>query len=205
MCLVHFTTFSERRMTSGALLLCLLKCWNLRASPLQAVCCADHEHCCPQGYTCNMQTGTCEKKSGGALALPQSEVALPEPRGGEDVPCDATGGFHCPERDTCCKISTSEWACCPSPKVRSHSHTKLHVWSSSCRKYWFDSFEFGWCVTFKAKDPKQPCFLPCWTCHVPFSIFFCSIILSHVRAVCCIIILIDYIMKMEMSHELNQL
>lgn len=90
---------------------------------LQAVCCADHEHCCPQGYTCNMQTGTCEKKNHGELfrTLPLSKVVQSEPRDTEDdadIPCDSAGEFHCPERDTCCKISASEWACCPSPRVR---------------------------------------------------------------------------------------
>lgn len=93
------------------------------SSLFQAVCCADHEHCCPQGYSCNMQTGTCEKKNHHALvySLPQSRVVQSEPRDPEeDVPCDRTGEFRCPARDTCCRISASEWACCPSPRVRPH-------------------------------------------------------------------------------------
>lgn len=86
------------------------------SSLLQAVCCADHEHCCPQGYSCNMQTQTCEKKSQGSPAsVPLSRVVVQsEPR---DVPCDPAGEFHCSERDTCCRVADSEWACCPSPKV----------------------------------------------------------------------------------------
>lgn len=92
---------------------------------LQAVCCADQEHCCPQGYSCNMQTGTCEKKNHDVLilTLPQSKVVQSEPRHPEDdanVPCDSTGEFHCPKQDTCCKVSNSAWACCPSARVRSH-------------------------------------------------------------------------------------
>ncbi|XP_034563417.1 granulin b isoform X1 [Notolabrus celidotus] len=89
---------------------------------VKAVCCDDHEHCCPQGYSCNMHTGTCEKTSNDTLiisTLPQSEVEQPEPEVTEDtdLPCDSMGVYHCPGRDTCCKISSTEWACCPSPKA----------------------------------------------------------------------------------------
>lgn len=86
---------------------------------VKAVCCEDHEHCCPQGYTCNMQTGTCEKKNGVELiqTLPQTKVVPSEPGEAEDVPCDGTGEFHCPRKDTCCKTSSTQWACCPSPKA----------------------------------------------------------------------------------------
>uniref|UniRef100_A0A3Q2P8Z2 Granulin b n=1 Tax=Fundulus heteroclitus TaxID=8078 RepID=A0A3Q2P8Z2_FUNHE len=86
---------------------------------VKAVCCADHEHCCPQGYTCNMQTGTCEKKGYGLqFAVPSlSEVEQSELRAAEedaDAPCDGTGAFRCPRKSTCCKISATEWSCCPS-------------------------------------------------------------------------------------------
>ncbi|XP_022064576.2 granulin b isoform X1 [Acanthochromis polyacanthus] len=96
---------------------------------VKAVCCADREHCCPQGYTCNMQTGTCEKKDDGVLIdpLPQSRVVQSEPRGVEDeadVPCDGTGEFHCPKKDTCCKVSDTEWSCCPSSKAVCCSDSK---------------------------------------------------------------------------------
>ncbi|XP_041829426.1 granulin b [Melanotaenia boesemani] len=100
---------------------CKLQTGEWGCCPLvKAVCCADHEHCCPQGYTCNMQTGTCEKTASDLLlhALPQSKVVRSELRDtGDDVdvPCDGTGKFHCPKHDTCCKISTTEWSCCPSP------------------------------------------------------------------------------------------
>lgn len=150
-----FRMCAEGRLTSDS-----VNCWNASAvneltiwkwvwrqyeqiglkiplpSPLQAVCCEDHEHCCPQGYTCNMQTGTCEKKDHDVLihTLPQIKVVQSEPRDTEDdtdIPCDSTGAFHCPERDTCCKISATEWACCPSPRVRPHSHTSTSCFISS--------------------------------------------------------------------------
>lgn len=90
----------------------------------QAVCCTDHEHCCPQGYTCNMQTGTCEKKQHyhHLSTIPQIEVlqSVKEAEDEEeDVACDGRGEFRCSKRDTCCKISATEWSCCPSPRVRS--------------------------------------------------------------------------------------
>ncbi|XP_054622865.1 granulin b [Dunckerocampus dactyliophorus] len=73
---------------------------------VKAVCCPDREHCCPQGYTCNMETGTCEKAMLAVEAVPANDTL---------VPCDVTGLFGCPERETCCQNSNSEWACCPSP------------------------------------------------------------------------------------------
>ncbi|XP_022598270.1 granulins isoform X5 [Seriola dumerili] len=95
---------------------------------VKAVCCADHEHCCPQGYTCNMQTGTCEKKKDALVhTLPQSKVVRSEPRDTEDdtdVPCDSTGEFRCPKQETCCKMSATEWACCPSPRATCCSDSK---------------------------------------------------------------------------------
>lgn len=112
---------------------CKLQSGEWGCCPLvKAVCCADHEHCCPQGYTCNMQTGTCEKKILDVVVdtLPLSAVGRSEPgdaegaEGAVDVPCDGVGGFSCPERDTCCRISATEWACCPSPRAVCCSDSK---------------------------------------------------------------------------------
>ncbi|XP_062270247.1 granulin b [Platichthys flesus] len=93
---------------------------------VKAVCCADQEHCCPQGYTCNMQTGTCEKKNLDELiqTLPQIKVVRSGAGDAEDVPCDSTGEFLCPGTDTCCKTSSTEWACCPSAKATCCSDSK---------------------------------------------------------------------------------
>ncbi|XP_061613162.1 granulin b isoform X2 [Phyllopteryx taeniolatus] len=74
---------------------------------VKAVCCADREHCCPQGYSCNMETGTCEKKTHAASVAPEV--------GG--VPCDAAATFTCARRETCCRTTVSQWACCPSPQA----------------------------------------------------------------------------------------
>lgn len=109
---------------------CKLQTGEWGCCPLvKAVCCADHEHCCPQGYTCNMQTGTCEKQRHDALilTLPQSKVVRSEPRDTEvaaDVPCDGTGESHCSVQETCCKVSATEWACCPYARAVCCSDSK---------------------------------------------------------------------------------
>ncbi|XP_010864960.4 granulin b isoform X1 [Esox lucius] len=84
---------------------------------VKAVCCADQEHCCPQGYSCNMQTGTCDKKvEGPALSrAPMTRVTAGD--AGVDAKCDADGRYRCPERQTCCKTSPTEWSCCPAPQA----------------------------------------------------------------------------------------
>ncbi|PWA21451.1 hypothetical protein CCH79_00003239, partial [Gambusia affinis] len=89
---------------------------------LKAVCCPDHEHCCPQGYTCNMQTQTCEKKGynlqlTAALLSKVEQPALREALEETNVQCDSTGVFLCPPKSTCCKISATEWSCCPFVKA----------------------------------------------------------------------------------------
>ncbi|XP_028286498.1 granulin b isoform X2 [Parambassis ranga] len=110
---------------------CKLPTGDWGCCPLvKAVCCADHEHCCPQGYTCNMQTGTCEKKSHDVIlySLPMSRVVQStserSPEDKEIVPCDSTGEFQCSKQDTCCKISATEWGCCPSPRAVCCSDSK---------------------------------------------------------------------------------
>nr|XP_046146694.1 progranulin-like [Oncorhynchus gorbuscha] len=89
---------------------------------VKAVCCTDHEHCCPQGYSCNMQTGTCEKPVEGVLphTIPQTKVSESQQRAAEagiDVKCDGAGEYSCPNLQTCCKTSPTEWSCCPEPKA----------------------------------------------------------------------------------------
>ncbi|KAI4887453.1 hypothetical protein NFI96_017433 [Prochilodus magdalenae] len=73
----------------------------------EAVCCEDHVHCCPEGYACDIQAGTCIRSSTThtiALSLVQTHSV-------EEVMCDATS--QCSKTQTCCKMSDTEWACCP--------------------------------------------------------------------------------------------
>ncbi|XP_072536211.1 granulin b isoform X2 [Salminus brasiliensis] len=74
---------------------------------VKAVCCEDHEHCCPEGYTCDLQAGTCLRPSTSHTVA----LALVHTHTDKEVMCDATS--HCSETQTCCKVSDTEWACCP--------------------------------------------------------------------------------------------
>ncbi|ROI16392.1 Granulin [Anabarilius grahami] len=106
------------RLTSGAWACCPM---------LQAVCCADQEHCCPQGYKCDLAQKTCvrpglpsmpwfRKKSALSVTQPSDdntpELADPVNR----HMCDAH--TSCPRDDTCCFMSNlGKWGCCPLPKA----------------------------------------------------------------------------------------
>lgn len=74
---------------------------------VKAVCCDDHVHCCPGGYTCDVQAGTCIRTSSSHTVA----LAVVHPHTKDEVMCDATS--HCSETQTCCKLSDTEWACCP--------------------------------------------------------------------------------------------
>lgn len=82
----------------------------------EAVCCEDHIHCCPAGFQCHTETGTCElgvlqvpwmKKVTASLSLPQILKS--------DIPCDDFSS--CPSDNTCCRLSSGDWGCCPIPEV----------------------------------------------------------------------------------------
>nr|XP_014341731.1 PREDICTED: granulins [Latimeria chalumnae] len=84
----------------------------------QAVCCSDHKHCCPTDYTCDLLHSTCSK---GKIAIPwvSKTVARKMIRTSTDpltvVTCDSH--TRCPDRNTCCKLLTGKWACCPLPNA----------------------------------------------------------------------------------------
>ena len=77
----------------------------------QAVCCSDHEHCCPEGTTCDVSQGKCNKGDKITNWLMKTQaVALSNP-----VRCSDT--HECPTGNTCCKLKSGEWGCCPKPNV----------------------------------------------------------------------------------------
>lgn len=84
----------------------------------QAVCCEDHIHCCPAGFTCHTEKGTCEQ---GTHQVPWMEKApaylsLPDSQALEsDVLCDNV--TSCPPNNTCCRLKSGEWGCCPVLKA----------------------------------------------------------------------------------------
>ncbi|XP_075924861.1 progranulin isoform X2 [Petromyzon marinus] len=81
---------------------------------VKAVCCDDHEHCCPQGTTCNLPAQTCDQ---GTLSLPWSTKTPALRVAGEPnvVICDDQSS--CPDGNTCCKMPSGDWGCCPLPKA----------------------------------------------------------------------------------------
>ncbi|KAK5884784.1 hypothetical protein CesoFtcFv8_018570 [Champsocephalus esox] len=102
---------------------CRLQTGEWGCCPLQnAVCCTDKEHCCPQDYTCNIGSNSCQKLIMLQLeTVPLTPVHLLEhqplllPSNKRDVKCDET--TSCPDGETCCKTSPTEWGCCPSPNA----------------------------------------------------------------------------------------
>lgn len=94
---------------------------------MQAVCCADMEHCCPQGYTCDIVSSSCQKVIMLQLeTIPLTPIYLPEyplqlaPLQRRVIQCD--GEYSCNDKETCCRTSASTWGCCPSPNVRHSAH-----------------------------------------------------------------------------------
>ncbi|XP_045693507.1 progranulin [Phyllostomus hastatus] len=85
---------------------------------VQAVCCEDHVHCCPAGFKCNKGKGTCEEEGRQLSWVEQAPARLSPslPRAAErDVPCDNT--TSCPPFNTCCRLLSGEWGCCPVPEA----------------------------------------------------------------------------------------
>ncbi|NXX16986.1 GRN protein, partial [Podargus strigoides] len=87
------------RLSSGAWGCCPLE---------EAVCCPDHIHCCPQGYTCDPEGGSCLQEGG--ARRPWLRKTPAQARGG-DVRCDDE--TSCPDGNTCCRLSSGAWGCCP--------------------------------------------------------------------------------------------
>ena len=89
---------------------CKLSSGQWGCCPLpNAVCCSDHEHCCPQGYTCDVSAGTCTKQSE-VISMVQKQPSL------KNVICP-DGTSECPDGNTCCKLSSGQWGCCPLPNA----------------------------------------------------------------------------------------
>nr|KAF6456284.1 granulin precursor [Rousettus aegyptiacus] len=85
---------------------------------VQAVCCEDHVHCCPAGFRCDTEKGICEQEGHQLPWMEQApaQLSLPDPRAMEsDVPCDNV--TSCPSSNTCCRLTSGEWGCCPIPEA----------------------------------------------------------------------------------------
>ncbi|XP_039360100.1 progranulin [Mauremys reevesii] len=78
---------------------------------VEAVCCQDHVHCCPKGYTCDLAGGRCQPPAVSIPWLEKTPARVRAPSRGRDVQCDEQ--TSCPDGNTCCRLSTGAWGCCP--------------------------------------------------------------------------------------------
>ena len=109
---------------------CLLASGAYGCCPLpEAVCCRDKLHCCPRGYECNLVAKTCSK---GIVSLPlalkkkslkrvnevnRKHLSLETPAviiSQKSIVCP-DGTTKCLEGETCCKLNTGKYGCCPLP------------------------------------------------------------------------------------------
>ncbi|XP_077416021.1 granulin a [Vanacampus margaritifer] len=86
----------------------------------KAVCCPDGKYCCPTGFRCDKENDMCVKgymavpwyrklpASASSVLPPQTLVAAVKPG---VVQCDDKS--QCKDGQTCCKISPTDWGCCP--------------------------------------------------------------------------------------------
>ena len=79
---------------------------------LQAVCCSDGKHCCPENTKCEVSSGKCLR--GDSLIMDWFEKT-PALRA-QNVVCP-DGQSQCRTGQTCCKLSSGQYGCCPLPKV----------------------------------------------------------------------------------------
>ena len=72
-----------------------------------AVCCSDGKHCCPSGYRCDESEGKCEPRTTTQAADIQPVyvgMACPD-------------GSSCGNDQTCCKLASGSYGCCPIPNA----------------------------------------------------------------------------------------
>ena len=93
------------------------------------MCCSDHVHCCPQGTKCDIQQKKCIGRGVnlGTITMEMIEVkdnsSPQQPLQGfpltalkENTVCP-DGQSECKTGQTCCKLASGMYGCCPLPKV----------------------------------------------------------------------------------------
>ncbi len=75
-----------------------------------AVCCTDGLHCCPTDYACNSD-GTCTDYFGQIMMKMLTKVKSPK-----IVMC-RDNKSECPDGNTCCKLASGNYGCCPNPNA----------------------------------------------------------------------------------------
>ncbi|XP_062600117.1 fibrillin-1-like isoform X5 [Saccostrea cucullata] len=105
---------------------CLLTSGKYGCCPIQdAVCCSDHIHCCPQGTRCDLQEQKCIGHGESLGIISMDMVQIKEGKSQESHPLTPlTANVECPDGQsecktgqTCCKLSSGKYGCCPLPKA----------------------------------------------------------------------------------------
>ena len=127
----------------------------------QAVCCEDHTHCCPENTKCDVSSGKCIRgdthidwftKTEAVSTKVQPSVLVPP----NPVKCDDS--HECPTANTCCKLDSGDWGCCPVPNVSIFHFTEVR----GC-----NIFGFSWsvCASFVkinlSRVVRKPAFCIC--------------------------------------------
>jgi hypothetical protein len=90
---------------------CKLSSGEWGCCPLpKAVCCSDGLHCCPDGYTCD--GSICLKQDQTIPFMMKAHVVAKA----KNVVCPG-GKSQCPEDNTCCKLVSGDYGCCPLPNA----------------------------------------------------------------------------------------
>jgi hypothetical protein len=79
----------------------------------KAVCCSDGKHCCSSGFKCEVSTGKCTKGPNFVVDWVEKEPATLR---AENVMC-LDGRTECKTGQTCCKLASGNYGCCPVPNV----------------------------------------------------------------------------------------
>lgn len=79
-------------------------------------------HCCPKGYKCSPE-GSCEQGGTSIPWLKKTPALVRVTSTSQDVKCDDE--TSCPDENTCCRLLTGAWGCCPAPEVRSVAGVRL--------------------------------------------------------------------------------
>ncbi len=83
----------------------------------QAVCCNDPgDHCCPKDTVCDIPHLLCNDTSGTLQPMLKKHKAQPMDSNLERKTCPG-GLVTCRNNETCCRLHTGAYGCCPLPKV----------------------------------------------------------------------------------------
>ncbi|CAG2175808.1 unnamed protein product [Oppiella nova] len=100
---------------------CKEKSGSYGCCPYQlGVCCSDLLHCCPHGTRCDLIHKECVRAEVNKMGTTDTDNSLTtrmrligfEATNVTRVVCPGSR-YTCPDNNTCCHISASQWGCCP--------------------------------------------------------------------------------------------